>query len=252
MPYFNYKNNKIHYIDQGQGKTIILLGGDTASSALYKNEIEFFSKYYRIICPDYLGYGKSDRVKRFPNYFWWENAVILCDLIKSLKINECALIGSSGGGTIALCMAIIASDVITSVIADSICGEYITSELAKKTLEDRMQKTPEQCQFWEYAHGDDWEKIVDMDTDMIQRNSLAHESCFKERLYEIKCPVLITGSLKDDLIPDIEIGIRDTAKQINNSEIVLYSQGSHPLMWSRSDEFYEQSLRFLQKCGYFN
>jgi len=251
MPYFKYRNKKIYYINKGQGKTLVLLGGNTASSMVYQNEIDYLSQYYNVICPDYLGYGKSDRIDMFPSDFCRENAVIIAELLKIINCSECALVGSSGGGIIALNIAIISPNIVKAVVAESIPGEFITKKLAQATIIDRMQKTPEQRKFWSYAHGEDWERIVDMDTDMIQRAASSNESIFKDSLTDITCPVLVLGSLQDNLIPEIEIGLCSVAKKIRNAKVILYSQGFHPLMWSHSESFLKEILNFLKEHNYF-
>jgi pimeloyl-ACP methyl ester carboxylesterase len=63
------------------------------------------------------------------------------------------------------------------------------------------------------------------------------ESLLKGRAEEIVCPVLLTGSLSDDMLPYIENGMCDVARKIKSSKVVFYPMGGHPLMWSNSDKF---------------
>jgi pimeloyl-ACP methyl ester carboxylesterase len=58
MPYFVYDGKRIFYRDEGKGDVVLLLPGNTASSASHDAEVEFFTNYFRVICPDYAGYGK--------------------------------------------------------------------------------------------------------------------------------------------------------------------------------------------------
>ena len=97
--------------------------GLAASSASHDQEMEFFTKYFRVICPDYAGYGKSDRVEQFPVDFWWYNAELCVALVRSLGVDEFIAIGTSGGGIIALNVTIIAGKSVKGLVADSIPGE---------------------------------------------------------------------------------------------------------------------------------
>lgn len=137
MPYFDYKGKQVYYNELGQGQTLLLLPGNTASSLLHKPDIEYFSTQHRVICPDYLGYGKSQRVERHPLDFWWANGEMCNELLKFLNVNDCYAVGTSGGGIIALDLAIIAPSTIKGVIADSISGEYPNSEIFKKQVAAR-------------------------------------------------------------------------------------------------------------------
>ncbi|GMQ59593.1 alpha/beta hydrolase [Vallitalea sediminicola] len=252
MPYYNYNNKRVHYIDEGQGRAIVLLAGNTASSVVYKGEIEYFSKEFRVICPDYIGYGKSERVEKFSYDFWWVNAKMTCELMKSLGIEEWIVVGSSGGGTIAINMSIIEPKRTKGVIADSISDEYVSSELAERVYNERKEKSKEQCMFWEYAQGKDWEHIVELDTRMIYEASIKGESVFKGKLEDVKCPVLIIGSLVDEAIPNIEKAASNISLNIMTSKVTFYPKGNHPFMWSCPDIFRKEVSNFIKEIGFNN
>jgi pimeloyl-ACP methyl ester carboxylesterase/SAM-dependent methyltransferase len=244
---FRCRDMNINYIDKGQGEVLILLPGNTASSAVHENEIAFLSENYRVICPDYMGYGKSDRMESFPADFLWQNACMCCKLIESLGIKQCIAIGTSGGGIVALNMALHCPDLINAVVADSIPGEYFGEEKAEELVEERKKRTKEQIVFWKMAHGEDWEQVVDADTDMIIRQVASGETLYKGKLSDIKCPVLITGSLEDEEIKNIQKSNLEIVEQINQVETYYHETGFHPLMWSASDVFWDKVISFLKK-----
>lgn len=146
---------------------------------------------------------------------------------------------------IALNMAIIAPNLVKAVIADGFIGEFWSLEWAKTIVKDRDAKTRFQRSFWQAAHGEDWEKVVQKDSLMLLEAARKGKSAFEGRLKEISCPVLFTGSLSDDLIPDIEQGMCRVARQISSSKVVFYPNGTHPLMWSRAVEFRKEASSFL-------
>lgn len=245
--YYDYEGKKVFYRDMGQGDVIILLPGNTASSAVHIREIEFFSKGYRVICPDYIGYGVSERVDKFSGNFWVENALMLIKLMKELEIDKYKVIGSSGGGLIGLNMAIYEPDKVELVIADSLIGEYITRPISHKILEGRRQINEGMKEFWRYAHGEDWDKVIEKDSKMIEEFALNHKSIFEGKLNMIKCPVLILGSLGDDLIPDIISSMGEICRQISDSRLLLYSRGRHPVMWTKSEIYKRDVMDFLAR-----
>ncbi|SKC89305.1 alpha/beta fold hydrolase [Maledivibacter halophilus] len=247
MPYFNYNGRKVYFINKGQGDPLILLPGNTSSSSAHRYDIEFFSKYYRVICPDYLGYGKTERLKRVQLDFWWSNAEMCKELLKSLDIKDCILVGTSGGGIIAINIAIISPELVKCVVADSITGEYPNKNDFDKQVEARKMATDEMKLFWQICHGEDWQEVVELDSQLLKHVSKENESFYKKRLNEITCPVLLTGSLSDDAITNIEINICNVSRQITNSKIMLFPTGFHPLMWSRPEDFRESVMDFFKK-----
>jgi len=245
MPYYSYQGKKIFYCDEGKGECIVLLPGNTSSSAVHFMDIEFFSKEFRVICPDYIGYGKSDRIDNLQENFWWYNAEMVIELIQSLGVKKIIALGTSGGGIIALNTAIIAPQIVNCVIADSFKGEVMSREWVKQIIQDREMKTEGQQKFWGYAHGEDWEKVIKFDSLMFEKVASTSESLLKGRAEEIICPVLLTGSLCDDMLPYIENGMCDVARKIRSSKVVFYSMGSHPLMWSNTDKFRKEVVDFI-------
>ena len=69
--------------------------------------------------------------------------------------------------------------------------------------------------------------------------------CFQGRLNEIRCPVLLTASLADEYLPNVEDQLPAMAKQIENCRFFLAKSGEHPLMWSNSTEFRREADIFL-------
>jgi len=60
-------------------------------------------------------------------------------------------------------------------------------------------------------------------------------------------PVLFTGSLSDDLIPDIERGMCPVARQISSSKMVFYPNGKHPLNMEQSCRVQKGSKLFSEE-----
>ena len=59
MKIFNTQEGQIYYRDEGQGETILLLHGYPQNHKAWRFQIDEFSKNYRVIAPDWLGWGKS-------------------------------------------------------------------------------------------------------------------------------------------------------------------------------------------------
>lgn len=55
-------NVNLHYLQAGEGKTIIMLPGAGFTAEIFKYQIELFATKYRVISLDKRGHGKSDKV----------------------------------------------------------------------------------------------------------------------------------------------------------------------------------------------
>ena len=132
---------------------------------------------------------------------WWQQAARDArTLIEQLGERRAVLVGTSGGAVAALWGAILCPELVRAVIADSLT-ERMPPEALRREVRARMQKTPEQVGFWRLR------------TAQIGRRWLRPTTAFSWRLpigrrlvrravKAITCPVLLSASLADDLLPD--------------------------------------------------
>ena len=59
--YLTINGFRYHYIDEGQGEPIILLHGNPSWSFMYRMPISALWADYRVIAPDHMGCGLSDK-----------------------------------------------------------------------------------------------------------------------------------------------------------------------------------------------
>ena len=93
-------NNKIRYFEKGTSKdTLLLLHGLGASAERWENVIPLFAKKFRVVVPDLIGFGYSDKpiVDYTTDYF----AEFVSKFVSKLGIKNLNIIGSSLGGEIA-------------------------------------------------------------------------------------------------------------------------------------------------------
>jgi valacyclovir hydrolase len=246
MPYFTHDDLSLYYRVKGTGKLLLLLPGNTASSASHAEELAYFGQSYHAVSFDLRGTGKSQRMSSWPENWWDMCAEDAACLVSHLGEQQCFVMGTSGGANIALLFAIKYPEHVSAVIADS-CAELYSPENLRKEVSDRAIRTDEQVGFWKHANGEDWEAVVDADNTLLLKLADRGGNLFDGRLSGIQCPVLFTGSLKDSLIPDIGKQNIGMSKQIMNSSVFFHNDGDHPLMWSCPDIFRSASHQFLKK-----
>ncbi|NME71880.1 haloalkane dehalogenase [Flammeovirga aprica] len=96
-----YNGIKMHYIDEGEGETILALHGEPSWSYLYRNFIPVLSGY-RFIAPDLIGFGKSDKLISKKDYSFELHYESLKHFISSLELEDITLIVQDWGGLLGL------------------------------------------------------------------------------------------------------------------------------------------------------
>jgi len=245
MPYFTHCQRRLFYREQGQGPLLLILHGNTASSAAHLGELAYFGQRYRAVALDFPGTGQSERVDVWPDDWWLQGARAAVALMDHLSAAQGVVMGTSDGAVAALLMAQHAPDRVQAVIADS-CVMRQPPEVLRAEVAGRRQRHPEAVAFWQQAHGDDWEQVIEADNDVMLRLAERDGRWFERSLSEIGCPVLLTGSLQDATLHDGAAQMLEMAKQIPESQLVLVNGGDHPLMWSRPEAFRRAADSFLR------
>lgn len=244
MPHFEWAGQRLFYREQGEGELLLVLPGNTASSACHTGELQYWAARYHAASLDYLGTGGSARVPVWADDWYDQGARQAVALVAHLGSSSCIAMGTSGGAVVALLLAALYPDRVRAVIADSFGVRY-PQESAQITRRDRAQRTPEQVAFWEAAHGADWEQVVGADTEMLVRLAQRGGDWFGGRLGQIRCPVLLTASREDELVPHAGRQVLAVAAQVADCRIFVDAAGAHPLMWSRPRDFRAVSDYFM-------
>ena len=87
----NIDGQKLAYIDVGEGTPIVMLHGNPTSSFLWRNIIPHLNDLGRVIVPDLIGHGDSDKlpVSMGPDRYTFENTFKYIDkLLNELEINQ--------------------------------------------------------------------------------------------------------------------------------------------------------------------
>jgi len=248
MPSFPYRDGRLFYRDRGEGPLLIILPGNTASSALHLGELASFSQRHHAVALDLPGTGRSTRLDRWPDDWWRESGRAAVALMDYLSEREAIVMGTSGGGVIALMMAQDAPDRVRAVVADS-CVVRQPPDVLRAEVSSRRERHPEAVAFWQHAHGDDWDRVIEADSELLLRLAERDGRWFEEGLSGIDCPVLLTGSLQDSMLHDGPAQMAEMAREIPESELVLINGGDHPVMWSRPDQFRRIAHSFLAALG---
>lgn len=102
--YLEYEGMRIHYVDEGAGETILLLHGEPSWSYLYRKMIPSLAKKYRVIAPDWLGFGRSDKPTNFNDYSFKFHLDSFYFILEQLKLKDITVVVQDWGGLLGLPM----------------------------------------------------------------------------------------------------------------------------------------------------
>lgn len=245
MPYFTCRGRRLYFREHGEGALLLILPGDTSASAHHTSELTYYGQSYRAVCLDFFGTGRSERADSWPADWWEQSVEDTAELIRHLGGGPAIVVGQSGGGAIALLLAIEHPELVRAVVSDSQV-ERLPAAWLRQIVSQRSSTSPSTVLFWRTAHGSDWRQVVEADNRAILAR--AEAGCidwFRGRLSEIACPVLLAGSLSDRIMPDLPAQIISMARQISECHVYFCAQGDHPLMWTRPREFRQAVDCFL-------
>ena len=106
--YLDIDGLRMHYIDEGSGAagTFILLHGEPVWSYMYRDAIRpLAAAGYRVIAPDNIGFGKSDKVIDVDWYTLDHHVLTLKTLVTRLDLRGITIVVNDWGGPNGLIMA---------------------------------------------------------------------------------------------------------------------------------------------------
>ena len=102
--YLDWRGYRIHYLDEGHGDTTFLcLHGEPTWSYLYRKMIPVFvASGARVVAPDFVGFGRSDKAEDEPVYTFDFHRRFLLDFIQTLRLRNISLVVQDWGGLLGL------------------------------------------------------------------------------------------------------------------------------------------------------
>ncbi|GHC03409.1 alpha/beta fold hydrolase [Cerasicoccus arenae] len=95
---------RLHYVDEGQGKAVIMLHGNPTWSFFYRDLIKDLRGTHRCIAPDHIGCGLSDKPQDW-TYRLQDHIDNVVALVNSLGLESFSLVVHDWGGAIGMGLA---------------------------------------------------------------------------------------------------------------------------------------------------
>lgn len=263
----SYERLRVAWTDVGEGEPVILLHGIPTWSFLYNEVIPLLATQRRVIAPDFLGHGYSDKRDFFDRSLLAQTDMII-SLMDHLGLDRADFVGHDTGGGVALIMAIhhperVARLVLTNVVAydswpidDMIAlgnpnwrskspkqvTDFIASGLPDGIF-NKTKLTPEFKAGIVAPYSDDEGKIS-----MIRNASSLntnHTTMLVAKHGDISAPTLCLWGLHDPW-QTIADGER-LAREIPDARLVRVENASHWIPQDTPEAFANEVGRFLQR-----
>ncbi|MEM7300347.1 MAG: haloalkane dehalogenase [Pseudomonadota bacterium] len=88
--YVEVQGQKIHYVEQGEGKPILFIHGNPTSSYLWRNIIPYAAQHGRAIALDLIGMGKSEKPDL--RYRFEDHVPFVDGFIEALNLKDVTLV----------------------------------------------------------------------------------------------------------------------------------------------------------------
>ncbi|WOD28814.1 alpha/beta hydrolase [Alloalcanivorax xenomutans] len=92
---------RLHYLERGQGEPLLLLHGYPQNHRCWRHQIAELARYYRVVAPDWFGWGQSERSSNHQADYHAE-VERLQQLTQTLGFDHFNLAGHDYGGFLAL------------------------------------------------------------------------------------------------------------------------------------------------------
>ncbi|MFK7828922.1 MAG: haloalkane dehalogenase [Congregibacter sp.] len=94
---------RMAYIDEGSGPVILCLHGEPSWSFLYRKMIPIFvAAGYRVLAPDLVGFGRSDKPAAIGDYSYQRHLDWLAAWFHALELSDVTLVAQDWGGLLGL------------------------------------------------------------------------------------------------------------------------------------------------------
>ncbi|HTS47590.1 MAG TPA: haloalkane dehalogenase [Bryobacteraceae bacterium] len=100
--YVEIEGLRMAYVEHGKGDPILLLHGEPTWSYLYRHMIPPLAQVGRVIAPDLIGFGRSDKPKAANAYTYKSHSRWLRQFVEALDLKSATMVCQDWGGLLGL------------------------------------------------------------------------------------------------------------------------------------------------------
>ncbi|HEX8065809.1 MAG TPA: haloalkane dehalogenase [Thermoleophilaceae bacterium] len=98
---------RLHYVDEGEGDAVVCFHGEPTWAYLYRKMVPpLVAAGHRVICPDYAGFGRSDKPTDRGWYTYDRHVALVTAVLAELDVRDATAVVQDWGGPIGLRWAV--------------------------------------------------------------------------------------------------------------------------------------------------
>ena len=159
-------------------------------------------------------------------------------LLEHLDFGKVSLVGTSGGAWVALNAALERPDLVEKVVADSFDGRTLAENFASDLRKERAFAKNDGMarQFYEWCQGEDWETVVDLNTEALLACADSKIPLFCRPLKELRVPLLLMGSREDTMCrKDLAEEYGQMKEEVSDCRVHMFQTGGHPAIGTNAE-----------------
>lgn len=253
---------RIQYVDVGSGPVILLVHGLGASSFCWRMLIPLLKKKFRVVAPDLIGFGLSDKPLHL-DYGLDAQTMRLETFVDHLKLTDINIVGSSMGGLLGLWLALKAPEKVRRVVALSpalnpklfpfnpaplnLLSEWSAQRLNEiwirrilsRVLVKHLDLLPDEVE----AYLKPYQRQPDAIRSFIMSLNTVRDKRIPSQLKSLKVPVLILHGEVDRVIP-LRVS-RGALKHLPKADLKVLKQAGHHLQEDNPQWVFEKICEFI-------
>lgn len=267
--FYNWRGAEIHYVDEGQGPTILMIHGFGGHHRNFQKLADELKGEFRVVRVDLPGFGLSDcptpqdpAHPRFAQMY----RDFMHDFIDTVHLDSVYVIGNSMGGMVAWNMAALRPDKVQKLVLLASAG-YDLEKVAKgltiikyswigtvfeKGMPHFMSESGARRCYADESKLDMAEvernnEISNREGNLLHMLAMARDTDFPDTavIKQVQCPTLIIWGKEDKIVP-VEHAAR-FERDIPNSKVIYYSPCGHVPMIERTEDVKRDFLEFIKE-----
>lgn len=244
------KSNQFEYIDQGEGKILILLHGLLGSLSNWQTTIDHFQKTHRVVIPILPIFTLPIKAARLDSLVSY-----LENFVNWIHGENVTIIGNSLGGHVGLVYALKHSDKVKSLILTGSSGLFENTMGGSYPKRGNYQYIKEKTEYTFYNPRSATKELVDDVFEVVNNSAKcrrlimfarsAQKQNLRQQLPNLKVPTLLVWGLNDTITPAAVAHEFDNL--IPNTELQFLDQCSHVPMMEHPTKFNIIVENFLAK-----
>jgi haloalkane dehalogenase len=108
---------RLHYVDEGDGEPVVCFHGEPTWAYLYRKLLPpLVAGGRRVVCPDYAGFGRSDKPTERGWYTYDRHVELMTSLLGALDLRDATVVVQDWGGPIGLRWAVENADRVARLV----------------------------------------------------------------------------------------------------------------------------------------